>query len=81
MAKSIGPADDPGAGPAAQVDQPVQTGFNVDAFDGLKKISRKILQFQGQCYKTFDHAPQTANIRLGWNGLPGTNAQAYYKNS
>ncbi len=37
MAKSIGPADDPGAGPAAQVDQPVQTGFNVDAFDGLKK--------------------------------------------
>ncbi len=57
MAKSIGPADDPGAGPAAQVDQPVQTGFNVDAFDGLKKNSRKILQFQGQCYKTFDDAP------------------------
>ena len=57
MAKSIGPADDPGAGPAAQVDQPVQTGFNVDAFDGLKKILKKILQFQGQCYKTFDDAP------------------------
>jgi hypothetical protein len=23
----------------------------------------------------------TANIRLGWKGLPGTNALAYYKNS
>ncbi len=23
----------------------------------------------------------TTNIRLGWKGLPGTNALAYYKNS
>jgi hypothetical protein len=60
-----------------------------------KKIKRQACLektvFWGQCYKTFydptlelefllgQAQASPSNIRLGWKGLPGTNALAYYE--
>ncbi len=39
------------------------------------------LPYSGALGRCLTQAPSlTANIRLGWKGLPGTNTLAYYKN-